>query len=185
MSLATADVLGMVYGFSELGLLLFKRAGGSAGKRDRRSLSALWLVILGCVAAAVIAAHGLPRSPLLAALRPLAVALFAAGLALRWYAILYLGRYFTVDVAIAADHRVVDTGPYRYLRHPSYAGALLAFFGYGLSLANWLSLLLLTLPIALMFGRRITIEEAALSAALGAAYRDYAARTRRLIPFVW
>ena len=57
--------------------------------------------------------------------------LFAAGLSLRWYSVVYLGRLFTYDVAIAADHRVVDSGPYRYIRHPAYSGSLLTFVGLG------------------------------------------------------
>jgi protein-S-isoprenylcysteine O-methyltransferase len=70
-------------------------------------------------------------------------ALFAAGLALRWYAIVYLGRFFTVNVAISKDHRLIDTGPYRFIRHPSYTGAIMAFVGVfasGFCLHNWASL---------------------------------------------
>ena len=67
-------------------------------------------------------------------------ALFRLGLMLRWYSIIYLGRFFTVNVAIHSGHEIIDTGPYRYIRHPSYTGALLAFLGLALTLANWVSL---------------------------------------------
>jgi len=90
-----------------------------------------------------------------------------------------------VDVAIAADHRVIDTGPYRHIRHPSYAGALLAFAGYGICLGNWASLALVTVPIAWAFLRRIEVEEAALNGALGSAYAKYLGRSKRLVPFVY
>jgi protein-S-isoprenylcysteine O-methyltransferase len=185
--MSVLNVMGMIYGFSELGLLLFKRAGGSAQNADRKSLVWLWLGIGGCVFFGISVAYspGVARSPLLLQLRTIGVALFALGLALRWYAIFYLGRFFTVNVAIATDHQVIDSGPYCYIRHPSYSGALLAFVGYGIVLATWISLALVTLPIAVMFLRRIAIEEAALTAALGDAYRKYAARTKRLLPFVW
>ena len=115
----------------------------------------------------------------------LATALFAAGLALRWYAIVHLGRFFTVDVAIAPDHQVVDTGPYRWVRHPSYAGALTAFAGLALATANVLSVALLLVPVVAVFLHRIRVEETALRAALGEAYVRYALRTKKLIPLVY
>jgi protein-S-isoprenylcysteine O-methyltransferase len=103
----------------------------------------------------------------------------------RWYAILYLGRFFTVNVAIAADHRVIDTGPYKYIRHPSYSGVLLIFLGMAISFQNWLGFAVLLFPTTLAFLRRIDIEEMALRGALGDAYINYSAHTRRLIPFVY
>jgi protein-S-isoprenylcysteine O-methyltransferase len=111
--------------------------------------------------------------------------LFVTGILLRWYSIIHLGRFFTVDVAISAEHRVIDSGPYRFVRHPSYTGALIAFIGVGLYVRNWISLLLLILPITAAFLWRIRIEEQALIAGLGEDYRRYAARTKRLIPFLY
>jgi protein-S-isoprenylcysteine O-methyltransferase len=108
--------------------------------------------------------------------------IFGAGLALRWWTILVLGRFFTVDVQIARDHRLVQTGPFRVLRHPSYTGVLLAFVGFGLSLANWAAFLILMLPITMALMHRMTVEEDALRRALGQTYVDYMARTKRLIP---
>jgi protein-S-isoprenylcysteine O-methyltransferase len=90
-----------------------------------------------------------------------------------------------VDVAVAADHKVIDSGPYRFVRHPSYTGVLLAFFGVGLSLANYVSLFLLTVPITAVFLYRIRVEEAALTSGLGEPYRRYMDKTRRLIPFLY
>jgi protein-S-isoprenylcysteine O-methyltransferase Ste14 len=81
--------------------------------------------------------------------------LFLGGLILRWYSIGYLGRYFTVDVSISAEHKLIDSGPYRYIRHPTYTGALLAFLGLGFCFGNWLSILFLTLPIIAAFLWRI------------------------------
>ena len=92
---------------------------------------------------------------------------------------------FAVDVAIATDHHVVETGPYRLVRHPSYAGAILAFAGYGICLGNWVSLLAVTFPVVRAFLLRIGVEERALRAALGDSYREYASRTRKLVPFVY
>lgn len=104
---------------------------------------------------------------------------------LRWYSIIHLGRFFTVNVAIAADHQLVDTGPDRFVRHPSYTGALLAFIGFTMVMRNWASVLVISLPIALAFLYRINVEERALVQALGERYRAYIKRTKRLIPFVY
>ncbi len=112
-------------------------------------------------------------------------AVAVAGIALRVWAILTLDRFFTFVVGISADHRVVQRGPYRLLRHPGYAGALLTLLGIGVAVRNWLSLLLIVAVPALALAIRITVEEAALAGALGAEYRAYADRTARLIPGIW
>jgi protein-S-isoprenylcysteine O-methyltransferase Ste14 len=120
-----------------------------------------------------------------AMMRLLGVVAFAAGLAIRWYSIVHLGRFFTVNVAIAANHRLIDTGPYRFVRHPSYTGALMAFLGLALCLANWASLIVMLVPIFLVFLRRMRVEEGVLLQAFGHQYRDYMQRTKRLIPAVY
>jgi protein-S-isoprenylcysteine O-methyltransferase Ste14 len=101
------------------------------------------------------------------------------------YAIWRLGRFFTVNVAIAADHQLIDSGPYRLVRHPSYTGALFAFFGIVLTMGNWLSLLVVMLPVFAVFVYRMNVEERALISGLGDSYRAYITRTKRLIPFVY
>jgi protein-S-isoprenylcysteine O-methyltransferase len=62
------------------------------------------------------------------------LAFLVAGLSLRWWSIIHLGLFFTPDVVITADHRVVDSGPYRLIRHPSYSGVLLIVAGVALCL---------------------------------------------------
>jgi protein-S-isoprenylcysteine O-methyltransferase Ste14 len=118
---------------------------------------------------------------------PVAVglAVLAAGVALRTWAILTLGRLFKFVVVIQDGHRVVESGPYRLLRHPSYTGALVAFLGAGLALDSWLSMLaLVAIPLVAILVR-IRVEEAELASALGPSYTSYAARTRRLVPGLW
>ena len=115
----------------------------------------------------------------------LGVAVGWLGLLLRWWSFATLGRYFTVVLQTSADQPVVDRGPYRVLRHPSYTGLLLAFLGCGLMLGNWVSAAgSVTVVLVALLGR-IRIEERALTAALGTSYRDFAANRARLIPFVW
>ncbi len=115
----------------------------------------------------------------------LGVVIGGVGLALRWWSFLTLGRYFTLVVRASGDQPIVNRGPYRVLRHPSYAGLLLAFGGGGLMWGNWLSTAgsVGLLLVALLY--RLRIEERALTAALGDRYRCYAAGRARLIPYVW
>jgi protein-S-isoprenylcysteine O-methyltransferase Ste14 len=105
------------------------------------------------------------------------------GLVLRWYSIFALGRSFTVDVATRPGQQVVASGPYRWVRHPSYTGGLLTVFGVLLCCVNWLSFFAFAIAIA-GYAYRIRVEEAALAEGLGDEYRDYMRRTRRLIPFI-
>ena len=102
-----------------------------------------------------------------------------------WWAIITLGRFFTVDVTIEKDHELVERGPFRMVRHPSYTGVLLAFVGLALTLDNWAALLVILLPIGVAFIHRMNVEEKALSGALGSQYTNYMRRTKRLVPFVY
>ncbi len=115
----------------------------------------------------------------------LGIALLLAGVALRLYAMRTLGRFFTRRVAIHTGQVVVQNGPYRLIRHPSYTGALVTLLGLGLALTNWASLIAVLIIPAIGFLYRIPIEERALAEALGDPYREYMHRTRRLIPFIW
>jgi protein-S-isoprenylcysteine O-methyltransferase Ste14 len=113
------------------------------------------------------------------------VGLILSGLALRWWAILSLGRAFTVDVAIAEGQRMVERGLYRVIRHPSYTDSILSFVGFRLAPGNWASLLAIVVPITAAFLYRIGVEECALQAGLGEDYTRYMRRTRRLLPFLY
>jgi protein-S-isoprenylcysteine O-methyltransferase len=146
----------------------------------------LWIVITLAVTASILL-QGVRGGRLpwpAAVLDPLALALLLGGLALRWTAILTLGRHFTVNVAISSDHRLVRTGPYRVVRHPSYTGLLIAFLGMGLAFHNGWSLAVLLVPVGAALAHRISVEERALREAFGAEYEDYAAHTWRLVPWI-
>ncbi len=186
MHVPTHALLGLAYGLSEVGIGLRKRSRGDSVDADRRSLRRLWGTIVLSIAAAIVVSYLVPQTSFDGQAWPgMGYLLFGGGLALRWYSILHLGRFFTVNVAIHSGHVVIDTGPYRHVRHPSYTGALLAFLGLALTLTNWLSLALVVLPIFWAFSRRIAVEEAALASALGAPYTNYMGRTKRLAPFVY
>ena len=107
-----------------------------------------------------------------------------AGLVFRFYSMSLLGRFFTYQVAVHPGQTVVEVGPYRYIRHSSYTGALITLVGLGLALGNWAGLLALLISMVPAYAYRISVEEAALLAALGEPYKQYFRRTRRLIPFL-
>ena len=111
--------------------------------------------------------------------------LMGLGLVVRTWAVVHLGRFFTVNVAVAADQRIIDTGPYRSVRHPSYTGVLLLALGVGLCFGNVASFLVIVIPMIALLLKRMRVEEEVLAAALGKAYRDYMGRTKRLIPGVY
>jgi protein-S-isoprenylcysteine O-methyltransferase len=181
-------LLGLAYILSEIGLGLKKRAKSSESQAaDQGSLRLLWIVIVVSVTLAFTVAPLLPAADMGSSTVASAIGagVFVLGLALRWYSIIHLGRFFTVNVAIAADHRLIDTGPYGLIRHPSYTGALLAFLGLAISIGNWASVVVMMVPVFLVFLRRMHVEEDALLEALPDAYPGYMRRTKRLIPAVY
>jgi protein-S-isoprenylcysteine O-methyltransferase Ste14 len=113
------------------------------------------------------------------------IALIVLGTVLRSYAIHVLGRYFVITVAVGPDQQVVERGPYRLIRHPSYTGALLSLLGIALALTNWVSLAVVLVCNAIGFGYRVVVEERVLARTLGEPYRAYMRRTRRLIPYLF
>lgn len=115
----------------------------------------------------------------------LGVILILVGLAFRYYAIRVLGRFFTYSVAVQTGQTVIQSGPYRYIRHPSYSGAIITLLGVGLGLGNWAGLSALLATMFLAYAYRIRVEEAALIESLGQPYVDYRARTKRIIPFIF
>ena len=181
--------LGIGFSLSEA-VLAIRRRGSSKGStvnRDAGSLQILWIVISASIVAGYsLASRGVgPLLPAGLSWPLIGVAVFAPGAALRWWSIWHLGRFFTVNVAVAEDHRVVDTGPYRYVRHPSYTGLLLQLAGLGLSLVALPSLLVMLIPPTLAILYRIRIEEAALHAHLAAAYAEYSLRTKKMVPLIF
>lgn len=113
------------------------------------------------------------------------LATFILGLAFGFWAASTLGRFYSPSVGVQVDHRVIDKGPYRLIRHPRYAGGLLNFFGLGLALQSWASVLVLVIGLGLGYVYRIRVEEKFLVAQLGNEYVEYCKRTKRIIPFIF
>ena len=148
-----------------------------------------WLVISGVwfsVAIAIWVAFLFPDAAIKngrTALFIVGLFLMVAGMTLRWYSIRVLGSSFTCEVTTRPGQDVVQSGPYRWIRHPSYTGGLLTVLGVLVCCANFASLAALMLAVA-GYAYRIRVEERALAANLGSPYRDYMRRTKRLIPFL-
>ena len=111
--------------------------------------------------------------------------LLLLGLIIRWAAIVTLKKYFTVKVTIFENHQIIKKGIYGFIRHPGYAGSLLSFLGLGLSFSNWLSTVIIFIPILTAFLYRIRVEEKALTQAFGDEYLKYCKVTKRLIPKIY
>src|SRR5689334_20902239 len=112
--LPISALLGLFYGLSEAGIGFLKRSRDDSVDADRHSLRLIWITILISLAAGFLASSHLPAAAIAGGLPLLWIGcvLFVAGLALRWYSIAYLGRFFTVNVAIHSGHEIIDTGPY-------------------------------------------------------------------------
>lgn len=167
--------------------------GSTARDRASRRLNFLAIVVTIVLAEAVgivvlvnpQSALRLPGSPGAVVCPSTGLAIMWLGLVVRLWAILVLGRAFRTTVEVHAGQQVVERGPYRWIRHPSYTGLLLLAIGFGLAMDSWISLLVaLVIPI-LAVAWRISVEEHVLVETLGVAYERYRTRTKRLIPYVW
>jgi protein-S-isoprenylcysteine O-methyltransferase Ste14 len=150
-----------------------------------------WFAFAACVAAAIavlnVAPHAAPGAAIGhgAVVFVIGMVTLVAGVALRVWSFYSLGQYFTFTVKVSRDQPVVTRGPYRVLRHPGYAGGLLAIAGICLLNGNWISLATVALLWLVLIVWRIRIEENALMTALDGRYRSYAAQHKRLVPLVW
>jgi protein-S-isoprenylcysteine O-methyltransferase Ste14 len=112
--------------------------------------------------------------------------LIAAGLAVRLLAIRALGPRFTATVHVESGQAVATRGVYAAVRHPSYAGALLAVLGSAVLLQSWIGAAFGTVAMAAAYAYRVRLEERALIASIGPAYQAYRSLTRfRLVPGIW
>jgi len=162
---------------------LRRRGGATRVKRDRGSGA----LIIFTVFVSIILALSLGY----AGVGPLpdwvfypGIFLMLLGVVVRQWAIAVLGRFFSLTVRVAEDHRVVVRGPYRLVRHPSYTGVLITFIGLALAVQSSGALLVLLAVFGVSYGYRMRVEERVLQSELGQDYAEYMKRTKRLIPFL-
>jgi protein-S-isoprenylcysteine O-methyltransferase Ste14 len=109
--------------------------------------------------------------------------LVAAGLAFSVWARRHLGRNWSAEVVVKEGHALIRTGPYRRLRHPIYAGILLAFLGTAITIGEWRALLAFFLML-LSFGIKSRAEEHRMLETFP-EYAQYRRESSAIIPFIW
>lgn len=182
-------VLTAVWVIFEIGLIVRDRMQGKGKKdKDRGTIYFNFLsMLVSLTAAGFIGAFTKLNFPggKTAAGFWTGIGVMLAGMALRVWAVAALGESFRTTVETHAEQKVVRNGPYRLIRHPSYTALLLVCLGNGLTLQNWLSVIVaVSLPLAALL-YRIRIEEAVLLESLGPEYEEYRKHTKKLIPWVW
>jgi len=154
--------------------------------RDAGTLKYVLIAAYASIGVAVYIAlrnDGVLAEPTLAG--QIGLAAIILGIAVRAYAILTLRRFFTVNVTSREGHRLIRSGPYRFIRHPAYTGTLLSFYGFALAVENIWAAIILVVPITVALAMRMRVEEAMLREAFSNDYPDYERTTRRLVPFVY
>ena len=107
------------------------------------------------------------------------------GLVIRINSILTLKQQFTYTVTKIENHKLIESGLYKVIRHPGYLGQLIIFLGISTSLSNWLSVLLMIIAVLFGYIYRINIEERFMINQMGQKYIDYQKRTKKLIPMIY
>ncbi len=173
-----------VWAASELFNTLAFRFSGQTNTTIQKDRGSYWIIILIVWGSFVVSiqARMLDLGAFHSDLQYLGIGLAALGIALREWAVLSLGRFFTVKVAIASNQTLIRRGPYRWVRHSAYSGSILTLVGFPLAMGTWVgALLVLALSLA-AYLYRVRIEEQVLLHALGDEYRDYMRRTWRFFP---
>ncbi len=166
--------------------LMQERLRPAPGGEDR---SLRWLMMPFLLAQVIVAGLDAGRfgwsGPVPLVVHGTGLLLFASGITLAMRAMI-VNRFFSpvVRIQVERGHRLITEGPYRFVRHPGYAGVLLSFLGSGLVLGSWWSLLPL-IPAMVLILRRTILEDRYLREHLE-GYVGYAERVRyRLLPGVW
>jgi protein-S-isoprenylcysteine O-methyltransferase Ste14 len=113
------------------------------------------------------------------------VGLCLIGLLVRAWGMLTLAGSYTRTLRTRSDQRLVTAGPYRWVRHPGYAGSISVWVGAALAFHSWLAAVIVAALMLFAYGWRIRTEEQMLLDHFGEVYRNYAAHTSRLLPGVY
>lgn len=176
-------LISVLFFVSEFILMLVKRSKKIERKRqnDKGSLILLWVVITLCFSFGFTFANYRTWTLINYAIYITGVVIILSGAIIRWISIIQLSSAFTVNVAIANNHKLKTDGVYKHVRHPSYLGLLLIMFGFSVSMNSYISILIITIPMFLAILYRIKVEEEILLAEFGDEYSNYKRNTKKLI----
>jgi protein-S-isoprenylcysteine O-methyltransferase Ste14 len=176
-----------LYGFFEVFMNFRQRAKSSlTTSADKGSLWILYsLITFGYALSFSIGATKIGRIYNWNTFFVIGMVLVVVGLMIRVHSILTLKQFFTYSVGKVENHKIIETGLYKFIRHPGYLGQLLIFAGISISLSNWLSVLLMMIPITIGYTYRIKVEESFLMEQMGESYLNYQKRTKRIIPLIY
>lgn len=156
------------------------------GRRESAVLALMWL---GSVILPLLWVF----SPLFAmAEYPLNPAVFAAGLLVAAWGLwlfrrshIELGKNWSISLELREGHQLVTSGLYRHVRHPMYSSILLYALGQAMIVPNWIAGPANLLAFLVLYAVRVPSEERMMADKFGERYREYRAKTRRLIPGIW
>jgi protein-S-isoprenylcysteine O-methyltransferase Ste14 len=176
-----------LYGFFEVFMNLRQRSKSKVTtSRDKGSLWLLYsLITAGYALSFSIGATKIGRIYAWNALFAVGMALIGIGFVIRIHSILTLKQFFTYSIAKVENHKIIETGLYKFIRHPGYLGQLIIFIGISTSISNWLSILFMMLPVTFGYLYRIKAEEKFMLDQLGEDYFKYQGRTKRIIPMLY
>jgi protein-S-isoprenylcysteine O-methyltransferase Ste14 len=176
-----------LYGFFEVFMNLRQsRKNNATTMNDKGSLWLLYgLITLGYALSFSIGATKIGRVYHWDTFFAIGMVLVVIGFIIRIYSILTLNQYFTYSVAKVENHKIISTGLYKFIRHPGYLGQFIIFMGISISISNWLSILLMMIPVTLGYLYRIKVEEKFMTDQFGEDYKHYQDRTKRIIPLLY
>ena len=177
----------ILYGLFEI--FMSKRSQGKREITKSGDKGSIWLltlsITLGYWLSFILAATKIGRIYHWNTFFAIGSILILTGLITRVTSILKLKQQFTYTVTKIENHELIETGLYKIIRHPGYLGQLIIFLGISICLSNWLSIILMIIPVLLGYLNRINVEEKFMVEQLGEKYFDYQKRTKKLIPKIY
>ncbi len=157
--------------------------------KEERSDRSFWFLALGMMSAFFLSPleylYFLSIFPRSAWVSSFGIGLVSLGVVLFVWARHTLSKNYSGHISVKSGQTLVQSGPYRFIRHPAYSGYLLMALGISLgysSMAGLISVLALLLP-SLVY--RMKVEEKLLAEHFGEAYYQYMLRTKQLVPGFW
>jgi protein-S-isoprenylcysteine O-methyltransferase Ste14 len=180
----------VLWGISEFLVISGKRATQNKNIKDRNSLFQIIVLIITLPIGIGFGNSSnysrLLRFPFdLSFWQAIGLILLFTGITIRWISINTLKKYFTANLTIQEDHKLITTGIYKNIRHPSYLGGALCFAGFGIALDNYVSLFFIFFINLILILIRIDYEEKILANKFGSVFEEYKKRTKKLLPLLF